>query len=125
MNAPRSPAPTQPNTPEHDPDSADDQRLRQSLRDALARSSTEGLQALESRALEQWRQRTTAAPHRHTGPIAALQAVWHHHPARYSGMLLALGLAALLLFKPWAPPDPAIDELMQPDVLSLIAIGEL
>lgn len=119
MNAPR---PLKPSTT---PASADDQRLRQSLRDALARSPADGLEALESRTLEQWRLRSAAGQHRHTGPLAALQAGWRHHPALWSGMLLALGLAALLLLKPWAQPDPGIDELMQPDVLSLIAIGEL
>jgi hypothetical protein len=39
--------------------------------------------------------------------------------------LLALALAALLLIKPWTQPDPVLDELLQPDVLSLMAAGEL
>jgi len=119
MNAPH------PQKPSTKPTSADDQRLRLRLRDALARSPAKGLEALESRTLEQWRLRGAAGQHRHTGPIGALQAGWRQHPALWSGTLLALGLAALLLLKPWAQPDPGLDELMQPDVLSLIAIGEL
>ena len=38
---------------------------------------------------------------------------------------MALVIATLLWSKPWAPAEPGIDELMQPDVLSLITMGEL
>ncbi|MCU0925630.1 MAG: hypothetical protein MUF44_06200 [Hydrogenophaga sp.] len=103
---------------------SDDAELRQRLRESLAPSSSEDLQALEARALEQWRQRTAAQAHQQ-GPLAVVQAHWRLHPALWSGGLLALCLAALLLTKPWAVPDPALDELLQPDVLSLIAAGEL
>lgn len=112
------------NTPAHTRPSPDDQPLRQRLREGLAQAPAKGLEALESRAIEQWRQRTAAQVH-HRGPLAVLQAGWHQHPALVSGALLALVLAALLLLKPWAQPDPALDELLQPDVLSLMAAGEL
>ena len=112
------------NTPAPNRRSHDDQPLRQRLREGLAQAPAEGLEALESRAIEQWRQRTAAQVH-HRGPLALLQASWHQHPALVSGALLALALAALLLLKPWAQPDPALDELLQPDVLSLMAAGEL
>ncbi len=103
----------------------DDQQLRERLREGLAQAPSEGLQTLEARALEHWRQRTAAQAHQHRGALAVLQAGWRQHPALVSGALLALGLAALLLLKPWAQPDPALDELLQPDVLSLMAAGEL
>ena len=35
------------------------------------------------------------------------------------------GVAGVLLAKPLLQPDPGIDELMQPDVLSLMSMGEL
>ena len=111
MNAPR-------------PDSsstADDQALRDSLREALARTPAEDLRALESRALEQWRLR--GAPPQ--GPLAVLQAGWRHHPLLFKSALLALGLAGLLLIKPWAGSDAGMDELLQPDVLSLMTMGAL
>lgn len=112
---------TRPPTPPQD----DDLHLRQRLRDALARAPADDLTALESRTLAQWRQRSPTQHPAHTGPLAVLQAGWRHHPRVWSGTLLALGLAALLLLKPWAEPDSGMDELMQPDVLSLIAAGEL
>lgn len=104
--------------------SPDDQRLRERLREGLAQTPSDGLEALESRAIGHWRQRTAGQP-QHRGPLAALQAGWRQHPALLSGALLALGLAALLLLKPWAAPDPTLDELLPPDVLSLMAAGEL
>jgi len=106
-------------------DTPDDQQLRERLREGLAQTPAAGLGALEARALEQWRQRTAAQQHRPTGPLAVLQAGWRQHPALCGSALLALGLAALLVLKPWAAPDPALDELLQPDVLSLMAAGEL
>ncbi len=104
--------------------STNDAELRQQLRESLTTSSSDELRALEARALEQWRQRT-AAQAQHRGPLAVMQAHWRLHPALWSGGLLAVCLAALLLTKPWAQSDPALDELLQPDVLSLIAAGEL
>ena len=114
------------NTHPTPPDLQSDDRLKHSLRDALARSPDEGLAALEARAMAQWQQRSSGAPHVvHAGPLATLQAGWREHPVVWSGTLMALVLAALLWLKPWAPAEPGIDELMQPDVLSLITMGEL
>lgn len=114
MNAPRPDAPSPP---------AADHDLRQQLRDTLARTPPDGLQALQARTLAQWRTRD-AAPRR-TGPLAALQARWQQHRLLFTSALLALGIAGLLLARSVATPEPGIDELMQPDVLSLISLGEL
>lgn len=102
-----------------------DRALRQSLRQALEQPPTDDLQTLQARALQQWRLHAAPpapAPH---GPLAVLQAGWRQHPLLFKGTLLALGLAGLLLAKPWATPDPGIDELLQPDVLWLMTMGEL
>ncbi len=112
------------NTPDRPTPSTADDALRQQLRAAQPSTPAPELTALQARALEQWRQRTAAQPHAH-GPLAVLQAGWRQHPALASGALLALALAALLLLKPWAQPDPTVDELLQHDVLSLMAAGEL
>lgn len=105
------------------PDIDDD--LRQRLRDALPRSADAELTSLKERTLHQWRLRGSAQPLHSPSPLAVLQAGWRQHPALWSGTLLALGFAALVLLKPWHQPDPALDELLQPDVLYLMTAGEL
>ena len=45
--------------------------------------------------------------------------------ASFLATLLALTVAGLLLVKPWVRPDAGMDELLQPDVLSLMTMGEL
>lgn len=101
-----------------------DRRLRHSLRQALEQAPDEGQQALQARLLAQWRQQQAAAPAPH-GPLAVLQAGWRQHPLLCKSALLALTVAGLLLVKPWVRPDAGMDELLQPDVLSLMTMGEL
>lgn len=111
----------------HHPDSqtsVNDRSLRKSLRDALATAPRDTLGSLEARAMQQW-QRLHPDRRQPHGPLAALQLGWRLHPAWFTSGLLALALAALLAVRLWAPADPGIDELMQPDVLSLISMGEL
>jgi hypothetical protein len=99
-----------------DPQDAD---LRQALRQALpAEDST----ALQDRVLAQWQQRHVA-PQRSAGGQLAL-ARWRDQPMRWLGGAV---LASSLLVLTWCGnrPDPSLQELMQPDVLSQIAIGEL
>jgi len=81
-------------------------------------------QALEDRVMAQWAQR-------HAGQLA-LQAATAGGPghgaqgqrqrrARWAAGALAL---AVLLAAAWLQrPDPALEELMQPDVLQLITLG--
>lgn len=122
-SSPSNPFPT----PDGGTDSADsDQALRQHLRASLSTPPDRELGALQARALAQWRLRTAVQPAPHHGPLAVLQAGWRQHPALWSGAVVALGLATLLIAKPWTPAaDPTLDELLQPDVLSLMADGEL
>ena len=54
-----------------------------------------------------------------------LQAGWRQHPLLCKSALLALTVAGLLLVKPWVRPDAGMDELLQPDVLSLMTMGAL
>jgi hypothetical protein len=101
-----------------------DERLRDKMRDSLARTPGTDGQALEARVLAQWRQHSAATARRPQGALAVLQHQWRQHPALWSTAFLVLGVAVVLL-KPWVQPDPALDELMQLDVLSLMAAGEL
>lgn len=103
--------------------SHDDPALRSGMRQALRNAPADGLAALESRALQQWRHHH--GPARAHGPVAALQLGWRQHPGWFSSGLLALAIVVVLAARSWMPSDPGIDELMQPDVLSLISMGEL
>ena len=114
MNAPR---------PEDTPASAADRRLRRNLREALDYTPADGLHALELRALAQWRERCDVPPRR--GPLATMRARWHQHRLLYTSALLALGVAGLFLARSVVTTDAGVEELMQPDVLSLISMGEL
>lgn len=103
-----------------------DQKLRQQMLDALTRAPAIGTEALQERALAQWRLRASGGSMSHDGTIGALQNHWRHHPgAWFAAALLVSGLLMLTLLRPWTSSDPALEELMQPDLLSLIAIGEL
>lgn len=112
------------NTPTpHDRDAGRDEALKGRLKNTLAQGTDEGSDALQARVLAQWRQ---ARPEQvivtWTGPAASLQAAWRQHPVRWTGALLALALA-LWMLRP--AQDAALEELMHPDVLTLISAGEL
>ena len=115
MNAPT------PNRRDPGHDKALKDRLKATLAQGSAKDATEALQA---RVLAQWRQ---ARPQGEvvmtsSGPVASLQAAWRQHPLMWAGAL-ALLVVALWALRP--ARDPALDELMQPDVLTLISSGEL
>ena len=100
-----------------------DEALRQALRAGL-HAADGSREALQARVLAQWRQRH--APLSAEARLAS--AGGQDWPAsRQRRWLGAAALAAsLLLALAWCGrPDPALDELMQLDVLSQIAIGEL
>ena len=107
----------------HDADSERDQALRQQLKSGLNSARPDDTQALQARVLTQWRQgRSHPLVTVGAGPAATLRAAWRQHPLRWTGAVLLLELG-LWLLRP--AQDPALDELMQPDVLSLISMGEL
>ena len=106
--------------------SDDDLALRRGLRDALAGSSADDTQALQSKVVAQWQQRRHASQASLAiGPLLALRLQWRRHPALSGGALLALGVAGVLWLAPWNPPDTTAEELKQLDVLSLMSMGEL
>jgi hypothetical protein len=111
----------QPRTNPADPDATLRQALQQSLQDTPAADHT----ALQDRVMAHWQQRHPA-----TAPVLA-----GAHGGNLSGgragrlgwWLVAGGLVlAAALALGWANrSDPVLDELMQPDVLSQIGLGEL
>ncbi|MFC3683595.1 hypothetical protein [Hydrogenophaga luteola] len=112
------------NTPSpHDNDAARDEALKGRLKHTLAQSTNEDSDALQARVLAQWRQsRPQQVVVTSNGPLASLQAAWRQHPVLWTGALVAL-VMALWMLRP--AQDPALEELMQPDVLMLISNGEL
>jgi len=109
----------------HEPGSARDDALRQALR-ALPDDRAD-VDVLAARVMAQWRDRDTATgavPTAVGNGLAALVGVGHSR-TRWIGIAgLLAGAAIAVLF--WTHrPDPALDELLQPDVLSQMAIGEM
>lgn len=104
-------------------DTGRDEALRDQLKAALAQDTDDGADALRARVLAQWRQaRPAGGVVVSSGPAGALQAAWRQHPLLWTGAVAAL-LLGMWMLRPMQ--DPALEELMQPDVLTLISAGEL
>lgn len=111
------------------PIDGDDATLRARLRGGLVDTARGGdSEALQARVLAQWQQRhpMAEATFAQAGG-AALRGGGTHRGRRLWWWAGALVAAALLLSV--APsqqrPDPALEELLQLDVLSLISMGEM
>ena len=115
-------------------EAARDQALRQSLRELPCTAEPAQLAALEARVLAQW-EASHPAPGRAAGRSGVLAAPsprgWlKQRWVRVSGLVCGVALSMLLaqglgLRIPGLGSDPALDELMQMDVLSQMAIGEM
>lgn len=107
----------------NDRDTGRDEALRDQLKTALAQGTDDDNDALQARVLAQWRQAHPAGSVvASSGPAGALQAAWRQHPLLWTGAVAAL-LLGMWLLRP--AQDPVLEELMQPDVLTLISAGEL
>jgi hypothetical protein len=121
-------------TPEPGPDTDWEPSLRQALRALPPESDPTRLAALEARVLAHWQANHTPASGtaRQGGPASTrwprgwLRQRWMMVSGLVSGLalsaMLALGLGVQI---PGLGGDPALDELMQMDVLSQMAIGEM
>jgi hypothetical protein len=106
-----------------DPTQTDDIELLQALRRVQA--AADATDALQQRVLTQWQQRHARACVEQPvlpshGPALLLGLTYRQRLAR-GLLLLALALAATAW---WLRPDPTLNELLQPDVLSQMALGE-
>lgn len=104
-------------------DAAQDAWLQRSLRDAPVPPAV--LEALNRRVLAQWQERhagISAPQQRNAGPtliaLLARRPVW----IGSTGLLVA---GAVLLGLWLQRADPVLEELMQPDVLSQMAAGQM
>ncbi len=103
-----------------------DESLRQALLALPPQAAPADIDALSERVLAQWseRQGMAQAASRTSGGVLALGSRLRRHPLWLATASIATVVAlasAVLLTR----PDPALEELMQPDVLSQIAIGEM
>ncbi len=107
-----------------------DSNLRRRMQEALAQPPTQeqacaGVQdALQARVMAQWQQRTASTVAVGHGPAAALRRALVKRPLQMGLASLAL-VAAVAVQTSWMRSDAALEELMEPDVLSLITLGEL
>jgi ferric-dicitrate binding protein FerR (iron transport regulator) len=106
----------------------DDDALKQALRRLPPAGDPARLAALQQRVLAQWQARHAPA----AAPLAeargSMQWLVLAGPGRrrwWFGSGLLLGGAAMALGLWLRQPDPALEELLQPDVLSQMAAGEM
>jgi hypothetical protein len=101
-----------------------DAALRRAMQGALAQSDSDGLEDLQGRVLAQWEMRSI--PALATGDAAGGTLRWGF--TRRDFQLLAAGLVVLVAVG-WQvlhmQSEAPMDDLLEPDVLSLMAMGEL
>lgn len=102
-----------------------DTRLQQLLRQAQPAVAPAELEAFNARVMAQWQERHGAGAGRQRKAGASWLALLARHPV-WVGAGTGLLAVSALLFGLWLPgPDPVLEELMQPDVLSLMAAGQM
>lgn len=101
-----------------------DAQLRQTLQESLAQSQADGLNDLQARVMAQWTLRSAAADPVVGGTGGILQLGLHS--VRVQVVLLALVMVAVLGWQSLRNhADTSLDDLLEPDVLALMALGEL
>lgn len=104
--------------------------LRAQLHHGLNADAARGdhAEALQARVIAQWRQRHPLAETRFApaGGTALNASEARHRHLRWWAAGTLLSAALLLGVASWQQrPDPALDELMQMDVLTLLSMGEI
>lgn len=107
---------------------AADDALRQSLQHTLRQSDQQSnageLQALQDRAVAQWALRGASQPLMAAGPWGKLQLAWADRRMQLgAAALVVVMVTGLQLVRTQAEPN--VDDLLEPDVLALMAMGEL
>lgn len=100
----------------------DDLPLRQALQGLPPPVDPQRLVALQDRVLAQWQHDHRHARPQHNGRSLSLRNAPRRAWVVASGLVIGVSLALGLWLK---RPDPVMEELQQPDVLSQMAIGEM
>ncbi len=111
-------------TSKPDPARGADAQYRKTLQNALAQSPGDSLHDLQARVMAQWTLRMVTAEPVAGGMGGVLQLGLHS--LRVQVVLLALVMAAVLGWQALHNrADTSLDDLLEPDVLALMALGEL
>ena len=113
-----------PNSREDAVHSETDEAMRQSLQRALVQSDSSGLQPLQDRIVAQWAQSGATTNMVAVGPWGRLQLAWADRRMQLGAAALVVVMAVgLQLVSTQAEPN--VDDILEPDVLALMAMGEL
>ena len=105
-------------------DKPSDAQLRLSLQESLAQSPSDGLHDLQARVMAQWTLHTVTAEPVVVGASGVLELGLYS--MRVQAVLLALVVVAVLGWQSLRNhADTSLDDLLEPDVLALMALGEL
>jgi hypothetical protein len=104
--------------------SASDAAMRRALQQTLSQAHSPDVEALQDRVVTQWAQRGTNTSLVAAGPLGRLQMAWADRRMQLVAVTLVVvmvaGLQVVRLHT-----EPNIDDLLEPDVLALMAMGEL
>jgi len=98
---------------------------RQALRNSLRPAKDEQMDALRARVLAQWQLRQAAQGSTATTPSGTLLLYSARMRLAALGVALTLAVAGVLTWRAGAWSDPTLDELSQPDVLSVLSLDVL
>lgn len=101
-----------------------DESLRQLMRDLVTQTRSSSAAELQTRVLAQWERRVAADTAISFGPGGILRLLLQSRGIQYGFVALVL-VVTLGVQSMRGPGDAALEDLLEPDVLSLMALGEL
>ena len=103
---------------------ASDAALRHALQQTLGKSPSHDLEALQDRVMSQWASRGINTSLVAAGPVGLIQKAWADRRMLLVAVTMAVVMMAGLQIVR-LQTEPNIDDLLEPDVLALMSIGEL
>jgi len=103
---------------------ASDAALRHALQQTLGKSPSHDLEALQDRVMSQWASRGINTSLVAAGPVGLIQKAWADRRMLLVAVTMAVVMMAGLQIVR-LQTEPNIDDLLEPDVLALMSMGEL